>query len=1165
MIRINKTACVASVLAATLSASAADAWIGDGRPARDGVEWYAPVPAPEFRTTFEAKGGVTLRIASPCYLQVRVNGEAVGPSHPLGNGRCVFPLWSPVDHTVYEETFDVPADRLVKTGKNEITVLLGKGWYDLPPLLFWSRLCFREEVAHGCPCFRLTVDGATTPLVWKWRDSDVLQNSVYLGAVVDRTRGGGSDWSPAVEVEGPRGRIVPREAPEIAYAEEPLAGSVRWLKEGETAIVDFGRNATGVPSFEFCETVRGQSIEIVYGERLDTNGTVNVLTQTAGQIKRGNGGPGAPRVAAQRDVLVCGGGRETFVPPFTWHVCRYAEIRGIRSLPAKVELWQVSSKLADTEAGASFSSPYEPRYEQIHRLCRATFKANLVGVQSDCPGRERLGYGGDIVATCEAMMLNYDMRAFYLKTLQDFADEAAGDGWITETAPYVGVSDRGFSKRAGPISWTLAMPVLMDGLLRHYGEKRALDFYPVLARYIPMVDAKFPDGVIPQCIGDHEALDRVPDEVTATAHWHEFVRLTATFADRLGKEKDAVAYRALCDKIRTAFQTRFVKNGIVANGSQSAQALGLYLGLIPKNQRAAADAALVKALEATGYGPTTGIFTTRYMLLYLSSHGHHDLAKKVVLHAGYPGWLYMLKQGATTLWETWRESDNTFSNCHPMFGSVDEWILLYGRDERPRQTLLVHPDEFTDAWIDRAASIGCDGLFLHPVGGEGAEASAKNLVELLREPTFRARIDRARARGLEIGYELHVGSWLLPRRLFAEHPEYFRLDGDGKRTPKTNFCLSNERAMDIAAGRAVELARALYGSSHRYFFWLDDVRDGTCRCEKCRALSASDQQLLFANRIVGELRKTIPDAQLCYLAYLGTIDVPERVKPAQGIFLEYAPIDRDMKRPLSEQQRNARLGSLEKLLEKFGRKDARVLDYWLDNSLLSGWKKPPKEFVQRSSVVWNDLAFYRELGFEDIATFACYLGDDYEKLWGKPDVTSFAKGFYSSKGGFDRTDFSWYVEKDRFRFHFNVSDSTVHAVEGFKTKRDIERGDRVEIFFSSTAELTNMYYCAEIDPKGRVLDYGCTFPREFDYAWSFRTLENSVRLTDKGYVVDGSVSVAELKSLGIDPRNCWMGAFRADFDRNEDLVAWYSKVTPGPGEADFHRPCMFFRQVAPVR
>jgi alpha-L-rhamnosidase len=37
----------------------------------------------------------------------------------------------------------------------------------------------------------------------------------------------------------------------------------------------------------------------------------------------------------------------------------------------------------------------------------------------------------------------------------------------------------------------------------------------------------------------------------------------------------------------------------------------------------------------------------------------------------------MVDQGATTLWETWKESDNTYSQNHPMFGSVSEWYLKW--------------------------------------------------------------------------------------------------------------------------------------------------------------------------------------------------------------------------------------------------------------------------------------------------------------------------------------------------------------------------------------------------------------------------------------------------------------------------------------------------------
>ena len=318
-------------------------------------------------------------------------------------------------------------------------------------------------------------------------------------------------------------------------------------------------------------------------------------------------------------------------------------------------------------------------FAAIHEMCRRTFQANLIGgVQSDCPGRERLGYGGDIVATYEAYMLNWDMRAIYLKVLRDFADEAADDGWITETAPYVGIAVKGEGGRSGPVSWALAVPELIDGLLRHYNETKALDFYPVCARYVRQLAARHPDGLIPQCIGDHEALERAPNGVTATAHWHRFVALTAGFAKRLGRAEDAAEFEALAAKIKAAFAAKYVKDGVVANGTQSAQAIGLYLGLVPTDQIPAAERRLVKAVEEKGYGPTTGIFSTRYMLMYLSEHGRLDLAEKIVLHRGFPGWLHMLERGATTLWETWKESDNVYSNCHPMFGSVDEWILRYG-------------------------------------------------------------------------------------------------------------------------------------------------------------------------------------------------------------------------------------------------------------------------------------------------------------------------------------------------------------------------------------------------------------------------------------------------------------------------------------------------------
>ena len=713
-----------SLLHADQSPLAALPWIGDGQPDRNGADWYEEDPAPEFEAEFVLPAGVT---------ETKVHFVCAGFGWFAINGAYMSPdgletLWTPYDKTIYSmTTHTLKACPTLNLGtsekgfeletypaKNKVRVRLGNGFYNLPPLRFWGHRHFREVLAHGRPCFKLAIDGVEKPLEWKWRKTNVIRNSVYLGTEIDATRSDDAEnmlapagkrnneieWRPAAVVKGPKGEIVewPRKNPRTCtfYHE---GGTALWLKEGEIQVVDFGVNASAVPKFIFRNETRGTRIEIVYGERLNADGSVNVLTQTAGQIKRGNGGPGAPHVACQRDVYVCRGPvyppkgvhvydynpvAERFSPPFTWHVFRYAEIRGAKHLLGERDatrgvLSMLPSESRLAPAAKAFKTD-NADIAAIHEMCRRTFQANLIGgVQSDCPGRERLGYGGDIVATYEAYMLNWDMRAIYLKILRDFADEASDDGWITETAPYVGIAVKGEGGRSGPVSWALAVPELIDGLLRHYDETKALDYYPVCTRYIRQLAARHPDGLIPQCICDHEALQRAPDGVTATAHWHRFVSLTAGFAKRLGRADDAAEFDALAAKIKAAFAAKYVKDGVVANGSQSAQSIGLYLGLVPADQIPAAERRLVASIEEKGCGPTTGIFSTRYMLMYLSENGRVDLARKIVLHKGFPGWLHMLERGATTLWETWKESDNVYSNCHPMFGSVDEWILRYAR------------------------------------------------------------------------------------------------------------------------------------------------------------------------------------------------------------------------------------------------------------------------------------------------------------------------------------------------------------------------------------------------------------------------------------------------------------------------------------------------------
>ncbi|MBQ9783642.1 MAG: DUF4838 domain-containing protein [Clostridia bacterium] len=313
-----------------------------------------------------------------------------------------------------------------------------------------------------------------------------------------------------------------------------------------------------------------------------------------------------------------------------------------------------------------------------------------------------------------------------------------------------------------------------------------------------------------------------------------------------------------------------------------------------------------------------------------------------------------------------------------------------------KSIMILHPEELSKAWIDQIADAGITTLGLHPVGGRNAAKALNGLVEALQTPEYKALLDYAAERGLEIEYELHAAGYLMPRDHFDAHPEYFRMNEKGERVTDWNFCVSNPDALSLVTQRAVKLATSLYRSNKRFHFWMDDGRNIHCHCPKCQALSPSDQQLLVMNAMLRQIRDEIPDAQMAYLAYIDSIVLPETVQPEEGIYLEYAPFEKYTAKTEDAPMLIAReLAMLRPLMERFGQKDSMVLEYWYDNSLFSHWQKPAKKFVLDRDGLEQDIRDYRALGFPTVATFGCYLGADYRELYGEVDVTPFAKAVHT--------------------------------------------------------------------------------------------------------------------------------------------------------------------------
>lgn len=304
--------------------------------------------------------------------------------------------------------------------------------------------------------------------------------------------------------------------------------------------------------------------------------------------------------------------------------------------------------------------------------------------------------------------------------------------------------------------------------------------------------------------------------------------------------------------------------------------------------------------------------------------------------------------------------------------------------------IVVHPDEVGRTWRETILSSDICLIGIHPVGGEGSHERVKALAEEGLPAESRENFDVLKAAGAGVEYELHAASLLLPRSLFGTHPEYFRTDEAGRRNPDHNCCPSNPDALEIIAENAAALAKALPSSTHRYSFWLDDVRGGICRCASCRTLSASDQALLIYNAVARGIRCSDPLGRESYLAYCNASEPPRKVVPEDGIYLEYAPFDRDPFLPMTDEKNASSADNARELASFFGAGTGKVLEYWLDNSKYSGWKKPPKKLVPDPEVIRRDLAFYDSLGFRTVTTFACFLGPDYEALWGRPDLGGYA-------------------------------------------------------------------------------------------------------------------------------------------------------------------------------
>ncbi len=647
------------------------------------IDPFNDSPAPLFRKSFNVEksvGSAVLSISGLGYFEPRLNGAKVG-DHQLDPG------WTDFAKRVSYQTFDVT--KQMKAGENALGVMLGNGFFNPLPIKMWGHINLREHLAIGEPRLiaQLEIkfkDGTSQTVAsdesWRVGDGPVIRNSAYLGEVYDaRKEANGWDspgfsdngWErPVVVSQGFVPTLSTQRTPPIRVTKVVKPIQITEPKPG-VFIVDYGQNFSGVTRMKVKGSA-GTRVRLRSGELLYKNGILNGMTAVTGQSKGGGKdyvytGNGEPKTAFQLDEYVLkGSGPEVFQPRFTFHGFRYVEVTGYPGKPTLADFEGLRMN-SDVEQIGSFECS-NPLFNKIQTMVEWTLLSNLFSVQSDCPHREKFGYGGDQVATSEMAIYTFNMARFYSNTIDLMAEAQRPNGGFTETAPFVGIADAGHGGQSGPVAWGSAYPILLSDLERYYGENSWREEQSERQKvWNSLLKSKLVNGLLSTGLNDHEALVELSPELAGTAFYYLNLLLSGKNVAANVKEIQAT---------KTRYNDRFLdrKTGKYDTGTQASQAFSLAIGLVPDDMKEKALDVLIKDIEAHDFHLTTGIFGTKYVFQVLSGAGRNDVAYRIVNNKAFPGWGHMIENGATTIWEHWEYSDNTFSHNHSMFGSVSEWF-----------------------------------------------------------------------------------------------------------------------------------------------------------------------------------------------------------------------------------------------------------------------------------------------------------------------------------------------------------------------------------------------------------------------------------------------------------------------------------------------------------
>ncbi len=599
--------------------------------------------------------------------ELYVNGEKQGDE-------CLLPGFCDYDSWIPFQTF---APKL-RSGENEIEVLSGDGWYKGWFGLRKTKENYGDRLACIGELHIWYEDGAKEVLVtdtsWQAKKSKVTASSIYLGEIYDATL----DTSPCFSVKSidlDKGKLRPRLNPPIRIQERLTPVELIHTPAGET-VLDMGQNMVGWLGFR-CQAPRGTRLYFQFGEILQE-----------GNFYRDN-----LRTAKAEFTYLADGTTCQVRQHFTFYGFRYVKVTG----------WEGELSLSDFQGlvihsdmeEIGFLETSDPLVNQLIHNVKWGQKGNFLDVPTDCPQRdERCGWTGDAQIFSGTACFNMDTYAFYTKYGQDVSMEQRKlQGSVPNIVPAVN-----FDGDAST-AWGDAATIIPWNVYLHFGDKsiliRQYDSMKAWVDYMKGEDDKYGAKRLWQSgfhYGDWLALDgpvkggvygATDPFLISSGYYYYSTWIVAQTANILGKEEDAKSYGQLAMEIREAFiQEYFTPSGRLCVDTMTAYVVVLYMGLTPEFAYEKTCQGLLNRLKKNGYHLDTGFVGTPYLCRVLSENGMNSLAYHLLLEKGFPGWLYEVLMGATTIWERWNSvlPDGKISGTrmnslnHYAYGSIMEWM-----------------------------------------------------------------------------------------------------------------------------------------------------------------------------------------------------------------------------------------------------------------------------------------------------------------------------------------------------------------------------------------------------------------------------------------------------------------------------------------------------------